>query len=174
MIAVYSLSLHYPRCLTFYFCLRTFGTAMQLSLYSLLCRGRILLKLEKMIVLRKIVMFHTKYPKIGASRSARRHFLECTPLTCNPASGPSLFVFSTLFHVFVLLYFTHAVQHHCELFKPLCYEPLTGLLHLFSYTRYISNITKLDKLSTLLLTFKAICRFIIDIQDGNDIFKLIP
>ena len=43
---------------------------------------------------RKIVIFHTKYPKIFAPPSARRTFFKCLPsppLTWNPGSAPVLY-----------------------------------------------------------------------------------
>jgi hypothetical protein len=46
-------------------------------------RGALPPKIGKdMIFLRKMMIFHTKYPKkIVASPSARRNFLKCDPLT---------------------------------------------------------------------------------------------
>jgi hypothetical protein len=49
------------------------------------------LKLEKIwFFLRKIVIFHTKYPKHFRPPSARRNFFNCAPLTWNPRSAPEL------------------------------------------------------------------------------------
>ena len=46
-------------------------------------------KIEKnMIFWRKIVIFHTKYPKFFAPPSAQRNFFKCAPpLTWNPGSA---------------------------------------------------------------------------------------
>jgi hypothetical protein len=43
---------------------------------------------KNMIFWRKIVIFHTKYPKFFAPPSARRNFFKCAPLTWNPGSSP--------------------------------------------------------------------------------------
>jgi hypothetical protein len=46
------------------------------------------LKLEKIwFFWCKIVIFHTKYPKIFAPPSARRNFFKCAPLFWNPGSA---------------------------------------------------------------------------------------
>ena len=46
---------------------------------------------KNMIFLRKIVIFHTKYPKIFAPPSARRNFFKCAPPpTWNPGSTPDV------------------------------------------------------------------------------------
>jgi hypothetical protein len=47
------------------------------------------LKLEKIICLRKIVIFHTKYPKqFRASLRSAQFFLSAPLLTWNPGSAP--------------------------------------------------------------------------------------
>ena len=43
---------------------------------------------KNMICWRKIVIFHTKYPKNFRAPSARRNFLSAPPLTWNPGSAP--------------------------------------------------------------------------------------
>jgi hypothetical protein len=43
---------------------------------------------KNMIFLRKIVIFHTKYPIIFGPPSARRNYFKCTPPTWNPGSAP--------------------------------------------------------------------------------------
>ena len=45
---------------------------------------------------RKIVIFHTKYPKIFEPISARRNFVKCAPLTWNPGSAPAICCVSLL------------------------------------------------------------------------------
>ena len=46
----------------------------------------------------KIVIFHTKYPKIFAPPSVRRNFCKCAPLTWNPGSALVYHIIYTIEH----------------------------------------------------------------------------
>ena len=45
---------------------------------------------KNMIFWRKIVIFHTKYPKNIRASLVRRNFFKCAPLTWNPGSAPAM------------------------------------------------------------------------------------
>ena len=50
---------------------------------------------KNMIYLRKIVIFHTKYPKnVSASLCSAQFFLSAPPLTWNPGSAPGIGIFN--------------------------------------------------------------------------------
>ena len=91
-------------------------------------QGRFPLKLQKnKIFWRKIVIFHTKYPKNFALPSARRNFFKCAPLAWNPGSAPEYIIQPSM------IYTTFQISNWILYFK-----------HFFSYLPYMYIYKKND------------------------------